>query len=907
MEIRREQVVFLVAAGILGWMTYSKVSVKDKRGGSGSAAPPELVNHPAPDLGLVTARTRDWDDIDRELLEPPRDTRPLPPLEVVLPPLEPIPALLPPPVPGPEARLFGSFLRVRPEVEEVVGLFAADSAEAIDEAESEDLAALDDLAVDALSPEEQVELIQSWKRVYDWITDGQLKFGQITNEARYRLTREPDRPIQFLEFDPRTGAPRFGNQPPIAYERSRIVEFGFADTVANRMELRAIDFEGQLSLGDYSQALAFAEWCVEKRLEAPRALQVAESVYRRAEPFASDDPAPQLGLARCYEAGFQFEKAFQLYKQLLGGGFDKHPVVHTRLAELEARFRLFAQAEARYREAERWGRASYELQWSYGRFLIERGRAAEAIEHLRAANKFAPSDREFKSARVGMRVDLGRALVASGEVAEGLSWFSKATQLDGESQLALAGTIAATLCTDVSQGRLNGSSTPTLEADGGLGTGGAIFELLVNSGVQKLAQKEYLEAEQSLRLAAEADPLRAYVPWRALSFLATQTGYNEDALTFIDLAYENNPVDPYTLYQRGRVLMDRGDLSGAAEFFVLALDRELQFPEALAALGEIAHRQGAFDDADLYLERALSIDPALVDVRALRGLNFLELADVEAARAEFDQVLDDARDHPTARSGRAWCIYLSGDAPEAITTFAELDDARRGFPEDDAHRVYAKAMIETIQDHQEKSVWTDIFNRASLGNSWVIDESGGPTVTLVDGAVNLSGQFDSSRNSLKTRLYRERGAAEFVSLEVELVVDAGGRARSGIFLSREKFNQRTGTEVQSEVTVSRHPDGNLQTRVLQRAQDDADTPFVDWPAVDWPAGEPMTLRIEREGEANETTIRVVVNGIPVLEDERLPTLGRANTNVRFGVFSEGENGRNTKVEVRKVEVVYRDR
>ena len=91
-----------------------------------------------------------------------------------------------------------------------------------------------------------------------------------------------------------------------------------------------------------------------------------------------------------------------------------------------------------------------------------------------------------------------------------------------------------------------------------------------------------------------------------------------------------------------------------------------------------------------------------------------------------------------------------------------------------------------------------------------------------------------------------RGAAEFVSIEVELVVDGGSRARSGVFLAREKFNQRTGTEVQSEVTVSRHPDGNLQTRVLQRSQDDADTPFVDWPAVDWPAGEPMTVRIERE-------------------------------------------------------------
>src|SRR5690606_12807306 len=61
----------------------------------------------------------------RDLFSPPSDTRPLPPLGLEPPPLAPLDSIAPPPVPGPEARLWGRFLRVPARTVLVPGLFEA--------------------------------------------------------------------------------------------------------------------------------------------------------------------------------------------------------------------------------------------------------------------------------------------------------------------------------------------------------------------------------------------------------------------------------------------------------------------------------------------------------------------------------------------------------------------------------------------------------------------------------------------------------------------------------------------------------------------------------------------------------------------------------------------------------------
>jgi tetratricopeptide (TPR) repeat protein len=433
-------------------------------------------------------------------------------------------------------------------------------------------------------------------------------------------------------------------------------------------------------------------------------------------PVLSEDPAPRLGLARCYEAGFQFEKAFPEYAALLAGAHARDPVVLARVAALEARFRLFPEAEELLAAAERVGRAQWQVQQAYGRFLLDRERPEEALEHLRAASQYEPAGAERKHARARIRADLAEALLATGDVRGAAEWFDKARQADPTDQHAIAGALSAASILAKSTGAQGGS--PAGGASNGGGSAGAIppdltgvgFDLLLASGIEAIGHRDADSAErarQFLQLAAAADPLRAHSAWRALSFLAEVTGHPEEALRFADQAVENDPEDAFALYQRGRLLMERDDLEGAMQSFTRALEVELDFPDALAAMGEIQNRRGDFAPAERYLERALSLDPKLSNVAALRGLNFLGLSDLRAAEASFRATLALAGEDPIARNGLAWCRYLAGDVEEALTTLREFDDSRRAFPENDPHRLWARAQIARIQDHVEKVAWND--------------------------------------------------------------------------------------------------------------------------------------------------------------------------------------------------------
>lgn len=917
MEIRKEQVVLLCTVALVGWLAYGSLASTTRRGPNiQRAAAPPLQHASVPDPALVLAERRELAGRNvRELFSPPSDTRPLPPLELVPPPQVPLAVLRPPPEPGPAPRLYGRFLRVEPSVVSVTGLFAPDEGE-LSVAVEEDApaaagAAPEPVAKIELSPQERAERVASHKKLYDWVRTVELKFGQIVNRERYALVRRPGEDILFIEFNPATGKPRLPGQAPVPLARGNIAEFGFADTVQNQIELRRAEFGDPLAMAEYDQALSFAAWCVDQHLETPRALEIAEEIFTRAAAVAREDPLPRLGLARCYEAGFEFERAFQEYHGLMTGAYARNPLVLVRLAGLEARFRMFDRAEERMREAERYGRTSWQVQASLGRFLLERGRAAEALVNLRLANQYEPAGPDFKRERARIRVDLGRALLATGEVAEGAEWFDKARQADPSEQSAQAGlSSAAVMGGGRLGGTLNGGSSPADKAGAHAPSTlfeNAGFELLLATGLENLSARDpaaAARAEQSLRLAASADPLRAYLAWRALSYLAETTGYPEEALAMIELALENDPTDAWALYQRGRLLSARDDLDGAVESFSRALDAELDLPDALAALGEVAHRRGDFAAAERYLERALALEPKLASVGALRGTNFLELGALRDAEAAFRQALSVEPDHPAARNGLAWCHYVGGDATEALTRFRELDDNRRAQPETDPHRAYARTQIARISDHLEKVSWTDRFERRTLLNGWETEEKTGPQVSIHDGRVTLSGAFKSNG---RARLWQLKNAGAFVAFEARLTVKAGTTARVGLFVSRE--TSRAGdTQIEAEATVSRHNDpgkNTIQTRLMKRGEEEL--AYTDVPGFEWKLDQPIVVRIERVGDSSDTRVRLLVDGFPVLENKAMPNLGRTNAELRLGIFAEGQTGRQVQVDIDDVEIVYREK
>ncbi len=912
MKLRQESLVFLVAALGLGGMGYRLLTggATSLRGGERASGAAERTRFPAPDPAVAVPNGA-APALARELFAPPRDTSPLPPLELVEPPRERLPVLLPPTEPGPAAAAYGKLLRRTLPAVDLPDLFAQPE-EAAAEVEDDEFFGLSgkegkkqalvpggakpsEDPLDALTPAERTELIAGWKERYDWIQrgPGEMWFGRLVNPDRYGLEVDPARDgeaLQFVRLDPLKGGREFYaniGAPPLALARAEIGAFGFADTWANEIELRARKIGLQLTRGGFDESLLLARLCIEKRLEAPRALVIAEELYRRAAAYDPKDPLPRLGLGRCMEAAFRFEDAFRVYQELLVA-FPHREEVHVVLAELEARFLLYEQAEVRLRQALTMNQGSWISRFGLGRFLVQRGEPREAVEHLKVANQAAPQAPELLPVRVAIRTTLGDAHFALGELAEAESAYRAAVSADARNEHAQAGLLATQL--------LAGKAPAASNAGDGEG-----FELLLARGVAALAGGQHDAARDALRLALEADPLRAHKAHAALSVLAEVTGNAEEALRLADEALERDPTYPFALFQKGRLLGRQDDYEGARDALLAALKQELDFEDALVALGDMAFRLGRFEDAERYLERAVAIDPARAEVHALRGLNLLRLSFVGAARASFERALEHERNDPAATAGLAWCLYLEGDPEEALIRIADIDKQRRREPETDPWRVWSNTQITRLQEHLQKVEWRDPFARKRLANGWQADESDGVVSGMTDGTVELAGTFNKKDG--KARVYRTFDGGSFLSLEADLWIEPskGNADRIGIFAARERTSTRTGTEVFAEASVSRHKEGNVQLRFQRQGQApderDMQQPF--------PTGKWVRLKLERHGESSEATVTLFLDGIPLLENLSMPALGQAKSPLIVGFFVEGDSGREVVARMDNVSIVTR--
>lgn len=893
-DLRKEKVVLIGAALILGflvWRDLRSSSVVDRRRPKGTL---ELVPGAVPDVSLSVRDPGRRLDAARDLFSPPKDTAPLPPLDLEPPPLEPLAALAPPTAFGPAPAHMGRFLRRTPQVQPVPELFEV-------EAEPEEL---EDTGADA-EPIDAAEQWESYRRLYDWVRAPRLIWGYIRNAERYGLADRPGETIQFVEVVPETGLERFSGSV-IPYERERVEGFGFAETPANWIEQERHAFGDSLRAAQLEPALELADACVRMWLESDRALPVAEEMYNLAATVAHGDARPQLGLAQCYEAGFRFEEALAAYRELSGSASGTvAALANARLADLYVRFRLFDKAEAHYAEALRVSSAHWEPNWRFGRHLIARRRGAEAVAFLATANRSEPTEPGLQDVRSQIRTDLGWAQVQAGDLEGAIKSFQRALSNDASYQPALAGLLSARL---YAPGAGGAPGTPRSNGAGAAheDVGGAGFDLSLAQGLAAIEGADWEHAERLLESAAASDPFRAYLALRSLSWLAEVTGNPDQALEFAEAAVRNDPVDPYSLYQLGRLLAAAQDLEGARARFQEALDQDLDFVDALVGLGEVARARADHAGAARYFERALAIDPEQPLVHSLAGYNSLALGDPTHAAEAFEKALELSPELASAKSGLAWCKYVAGDATEATTLYAELAESRRHLGEGDPFSLYADAQIRRIRDHLEKEIWFDGFERAAgrLGNDWRVEHQEGLDVALLDGRVHFEGNLPGDELQ---RIFRVLSSSDFVSFEAQVTVSAGTKAEAGLFVSLERAGRAGSGEpnVSALVSVLRNDDGKVQARIVKQGERDA--PPVDLPDTPWPADTPVAVRIDRIGEGSETRMTLFVDGVPVMEDVKMAALGRSSAELRFGAFVHGRLGRPVHVFVDDVQVVRRVR
>ncbi|MEM9378837.1 MAG: tetratricopeptide repeat protein [Planctomycetota bacterium] len=906
--MRKELIFFLLFAGLLGWKFNGMLSDSGGRARRTGVKRKDYEGAKLPDIDLAIADPERVLAFDRDLFSPPSATEALPPLFVVLPPLEPLGALAPPTGWGPVPALYAQFLRRpdRPEgVEEVPGLFdetsdEVDGPQGFDPAElAEALAELDD------DPDARAAQIEGLKKQYDWVYTNEFKFGRIQNANRYRLGEEADPVIELVIVDPVTGKPQF-NGVPIQYDATQHRgEFGLVDNALTRVELGFAKFDDPLQPSQFEPALQFANQCLVLRNETDRALEIAETLFGRAQDVnVQDDPRPRLGLATCYQLGFRMQDAYDAYRELLESGHDKNASVHARLGVLLAQLRMPQAAEVQFQEGLRVERTNWEGRYWYGRFLLRNERVDEALPHLREAVLREPKAPGYRAIRVMVRLEYAGALLWAGQMTEAMEAFGVAMSADqaneiGEAEVCAAGMLTAARFVDLGPGgSMSGGPSP----EGGPVTGG--FEVLLAAGLFALDQGEVKLAAQALGVAADGDPFRRYEAMRALSRVAEVSGNPEEAQAFIDEALRGNPVDAWSLYQRGRLSEAAGDEAEARSAYRAALDIELDLTPALERMAALLQSAGEHEAAERYYERATAIEPERAVLWSRRGWNALQLGDLALA----ERCLREARrlqpSLVSARAGLAWWYYASGDSAEAITQFSEIVDDRRSAGAEDAMLQFAESQGERIADHESKEVWTDRFDRAPgrVGNGWTLDQGFGPLVDLRDETVHLEGQNDRGG---RTRAFRKLPPTRFIAFSATLTVGAEAvGTRSGLFIGSERTRPGGETQVTAELTISRNRDGVLEVRV-QKSQTDDEATHEPVVGPDWAIGQPIEVSIERVGEDLESTFTVYVDGEPVAQGLECDRLLASRTALHFGAFVEGEAGRRADLKIDDVRVVRR--
>jgi Tfp pilus assembly protein PilF len=908
MEIKQEQLVFVLVLALLAWWTWSDLSPDGgRRRRQTRLDPPIFVSYGVADPSLAQPRAGRKDFLPRDLFSPPSDTAPLPPLTLQAPPRGTPPQLLPPPTASLGVAAYSRFLRRDVQPLPTPDLFSAP----VFEAPTEETAPSVILDEDLMTPQERSERVASWKRLYDWVDltgGGGVMYGTIANPKRYTLRSRAGETLLFVELDPVTGERIHPvDFPPVPLTPDRIVGWALANTPLNQVSLFRASLGGEMRASDLDAAMIMVDICVRERHGSPRLLEIAEELCRLAQDLYEDDgqqdPIARLKLAGVLEAGFQHEAAFGIYRDLIDKGQHISPVVWTRLADLEVQYRLFDLAEDHYRRAMGLNGAHHLTRWHYGRFLLARGRGAEAVVQLTEAERREPRDSAARAVRVATRTDLGHAYLAAGKVTDATAAFRRAIAADAEDPGAVAGLLACTLMSDDEFLLAEAQAAAEVFAASGAP---ASFDFMMVQGLAALSLEDPLGARRALELALGIDPFRSAEALRALSFLAETTGHPEEARGFIDQAWQADPMDAWIQFQRARLLAATDDLEGAEVSLRGALDQELDFSEALIAMAHIARQKGRGQDAELYYERALSLDAARPRVHALRGYNLLDLLDVDGAEAAFQRALGLERGLAMAVSGLAWCSYLRGDSREALTRYGELAERLRD-PKDPL-RIYAEAQAARIVDHESKEVWSDPFERPSgilLGNGWIMDIGFGPEVSLEEGRVRVEGLFNSAG---AVRVFREESVDGFLAFEMTVTVEAGTRARIGAFVSRERVSRTAAAQVQASARVGKVFGTNASSLEADFSRPgDADPDVRELFTSPWVVGQAVRLSLQRRGEGSDTVLDVWVGGQEVLSSVPMARLFSSSSVLRFGLFVEGEQGRTCDVHIDNVRVVRRKR
>jgi tetratricopeptide (TPR) repeat protein len=781
MQYRKEQILFVLALALALWVVLAPGTKPATAGVSAKAA---KLERPVTADSILVPPDSQARVLARDLFTEPSEAVPLPPRELTLPPLARLPMLRPPLDPGPFVPDW-HLLRVpvpdRPS--EPFNPPPLGDGEDVTE-----VAAGSDGGAGAQSSEDALKAA----RFDHIVTENGDFWGELELEGdeKFRVV-DHGAPFPKLQFRwLRDSGPRMGQEiemlsfDPADTRSAPVRRIELATTLENEIGLRRVRIpEGVDSL---EQRKEFLVWLLEQARAEPRVFVEARRQAEKIVEYSQRTEEGYVWLVRVLRAEGKLEDEWQLYETIREQSGAPAWVARGR-GEVLAALTLWEDARAELQMAVERNPDNARSRAALARFLLDRGEVEAAIEHAAEAFRlrtYVP--RIDRAAMVGLYVE---SLLAAGRVADARSAMSSYAAAGGSDTAAvLLGAHAAYAAGDLAGAESAFRSLATPEA-------------ALGAGVCALARgAEGLEdAWRSLNRAIEEGPWLRARGQAALAVLHEIGGSPAAALEAARAADRADPSDPYVQYVLARMARLAGEYDVAIETCEDALRK---FDGATEIVGELvlalmAKDAGNPEDAsDLrrafrYAERLVQLDRdpeagGAVRERTyleLRGLLGYRLGDLAAARRAFEEA--DQRGSFFGRLGLAVIDYgqrridSARDALFSLANDYELPAERR-----DA----AKRLLAEIDDHAEKEVVRDAFDRDRLGSRWQSEDMGAVRVAVEDGRVAIRGELGQGFAYAR----RETPQAKaFLRAEVTLQIERADQSQfAGLRLARDAAGGR---------------------------------------------------------------------------------------------------------------------
>ena len=137
-----------------------------------------------------------------------------------------------------------------------------------------------------------------------------------------------------------------------------------------------------------------------------------------------------------------------------------------------------------------------------------------------------------------------------------------------------------------------------------------------------------------------------------------------EALADLDLAVSMQPNQPVFHHARGRARQRLGDMTGALADYSITIDRKPQaavYQDRAEINRCLGNHLAALHDCD----KALELNPKLIDAYFRRGLTYTELGDLGLALENYNLTLDLDPEHVQAYIQRSWIYFRKEDYKRA--------------------------------------------------------------------------------------------------------------------------------------------------------------------------------------------------------------------------------------------------